>query len=84
MDDTHPDAERRQIELLAQAGPARRLALARSLSQTTIEMSRRAIGRRYPHLSPEQCAVKLIALCHDEELARRLADYLAKREGSAP
>ena len=80
MKDTHPDVERRQVELLAQAGPARRLALACYLSQMTIAMLRRAIKRRWPHLSSQGCAIKQIELCHGEDLARRLTEYLAKKE----
>jgi hypothetical protein len=41
--DTTPDAEAVQVALLRQASVARRVCLARSLSQTAIELSRRAI-----------------------------------------
>ena len=78
--DTHPEVEQMQIQLLSQAGPARRFALARSLSQSTIEMSRRAIEKRHPHLPPRDISLRYVALCYGEDLARRLKFYLEQRE----
>ncbi len=46
--DTHPDAERAQVELFRRVGPARRFALARSLSLATAQLAKRAIRRRNP------------------------------------
>ena len=80
--DTHPEVEKMQIQLLSQAGPARRFALARSLSQSTIEMSRRALEKRYPHLTPREISLKFVTLCYGEDLARRLKLYLEHRETS--
>lgn len=77
--DTHPEVERIHLQLLFQAGPARRLALTRSLSQSTIEMSLTGLQSRYPHLSPQELALKLVALCYGEDLARRVGDYLKSR-----
>ena len=80
--DTHPEVERVHIQLLSQAGPARRLALARSLSQSTIEMSRRAIGKRHPHLSSLEISLKFVQLCYGDDLAHRLKIYIEERETS--
>ena len=77
--DTHPEVERIHVQLLVQAGPARRLALTRSLSQSTIEMSRTGLQRRHPQLSPQELSLRLVALCYGEDLALRVGDYLKSR-----
>jgi hypothetical protein len=80
--DTSPEAERRQIELLSQAGPARRFALARSLSQMTLQLTRRNIRRRHPTASDEEINVRFVALTYGQELAERLQAYLVQRRTS--
>jgi hypothetical protein len=75
--DTQPSAERVQIGLLRQASIARRVARARSLSQTTIAPARRAIRRAHPDLSEREVALRFIALYYGEELATRVRQYLA-------
>ncbi|MBN1868109.1 hypothetical protein JW916_12560 [Candidatus Sumerlaeota bacterium] len=77
--DTHPDVEQRQIAMLREAGPARRFTLTRSLSRSVIEMSRAAVKRRHPDLSSRECALRWVALCYGENLARRVAAYLEER-----
>lgn len=80
--DTHPAVEEVHVRLLAQAGPARRLALAASLSQTTMELSRRAVAQHAGRCSPQELAVKVVALWYGEELAERLKTCLEnRREG---
>lgn len=79
--DTHPDAERVQIELLRAAGPARRLALARSLSRTTIELSRRAIARARGLTDEVEVALEWASLHYGPELAARVRAELARRAG---
>lgn len=74
--DTHPEIERRQIELLREGGPARRLAMALSMSEAMVMLSRRAIAERNPGLSEREVALRQFALCHGEELAGRLRECL--------
>jgi hypothetical protein len=52
--DTPPDIERLQIKGLRQRGAAWRYAWMRSLSRTTIELSRRAIRRTRPHAQDQE------------------------------
>lgn len=78
--DTHPEVERRHIELLQQAGPAKRLALTLSLCQSTLDISRQGLRRRYPDLSEQERALLLLELCHGKELARRVRIYLDGRK----
>jgi hypothetical protein len=46
--DTHPAAAEVQLDLLRRAPLERRAMLARSLSATTIDLSRRALRQRMP------------------------------------
>jgi hypothetical protein len=74
--DTHPKAEEFQIQLLRQASVAERIARMRSLSETVIQLSRRAIMRANPELDEPQLNVLLIAHHYGTDLADRFKDYL--------
>ncbi len=74
--DTHPKAEEMQIQLLRQATVARRLAVMHSLSQTTIQLSRRAIRRANPTYSQLDVNLAFVAHHYGEDLANRLRHYL--------
>ena len=50
-EDTSPEIERVQIELLRKAGKARRLQLGLKLSGEAFVMAQRAIKRAHPELS---------------------------------
>jgi hypothetical protein len=67
--DTHPAAEAVQIDLLRKAGVARRFALTASLTQTTIELSRRALRLRYPNANEEEIALMFVSLNYGDDLA---------------
>jgi hypothetical protein len=77
--DTHPQAEEMQIALLRKATVNKRLAVMRSLSQTTIQLSRRAIQRANPSLSQTEVAIKFVAYHYGPELAGRLRQYLEQQ-----
>jgi hypothetical protein len=79
-EDTHPDAERVQIELLRKATPAQRAQLALSLSETTIKLARRAIRRANPDASEEEVGLIFVEVHYGKELADRVRAYLAKRQ----
>jgi len=74
--DPHPDAAWRMIELLRQAPPARRAALALSLSKTAVDLARRALARRMPGRSALEVALAFVALHYGEELARKVRALL--------
>jgi len=78
--DTSVQAERVQIELLRQAGVSRRVALARSLSQTAMFLSRRAIQRANPSFSRRQVDLAFVAVHYGEDLAVRLRLYLERKQ----
>ena len=79
LTDTHPEIERRQIDLLREAGVERRLQLTFSLSQDMIELSRINLSQRYPTLTEHERRLKFVALCYGEELAERVNRYLQRR-----
>lgn len=78
--DTHPDAEKVQVMLAQQATTMERLALMRSLSQTVIQLSRRAIRRAHPTYSQRELDLAFVASHYGEDLAKRLAQYLELRD----
>ena len=70
LSDTHPAAERVQIELMRQAPPWRKLHMLGQLNQTVKLMALSGLRRRYPQAS-------------EKELHRRLADLLLGAELAA-
>jgi hypothetical protein len=77
--DTHPQAENIQIQLLRQATIAKRFAIMCSLSQTAIQLSRRAIQRANPTFSPLEIKLAFVSLHYGEDLANRVKHYLEQR-----
>ncbi|MCP4679801.1 MAG: hypothetical protein GY854_30780 [Deltaproteobacteria bacterium] len=78
--DTHPTAEKVQIDLLRQASPRRRVALVRSLSRTVIELSRRAIRRANPDASEDEVLLIFVSLHYGEDLAAAVRHDLERRK----
>jgi hypothetical protein len=76
LSDTTPEAEKVQIELVRKASVADRFARMCSLTATAISLSRRAIARANPHLSPQEVDLKFVELHYGKELATRLRAYL--------
>jgi len=77
--DTHPDAERFQIELLRRAPVARRMRLALSLSRSVITLARRAIRRTMPEATEQEVALRFVELHYGRDLADGLRRHLAAR-----
>jgi hypothetical protein len=76
--DTHPDAERVQIELIRRKTVSERFAMVRSLTAFTADLSRRAIARANPGLDDDELRLKFIEINYGAELAHRVRDYLKK------
>jgi hypothetical protein len=70
--DTDLTTETKQIELLRNATVAQRLTLTFSLSDTVIELVRRAIERAHPELSPRGILVHFVAIHYGRELAEKV------------
>ncbi len=78
--DTHPEAERVQIALIRKAGIARRIGIARSLSETAIKLSRRAISRANPQLSEQELNLVIVAHNYGRDIADRLGNYILREK----
>ena len=76
--DTAPQAEKVQIELIRKASVSRRISRVRSLSQTVIFLSRRAIQRANPSLSEREVDLAFVELHYGKVLAERLRLYLER------
>jgi hypothetical protein len=77
--DTSPDVEKIQISLLKNLTAAKKISKVRSLSQSTMTLSRRAIKRANPDLNEKELAIKIVACHYGEELADSLRDFLHKK-----
>ena len=80
LSDTSPAAARALFEAVRAAGAERRRALALSLSQTVIELSRRALRERMPHATEREVQLRWVALHYGDELARNVAAHLERAE----
>ncbi|MDH4240265.1 MAG: hypothetical protein OEW48_11950 [Phycisphaerae bacterium] len=74
--DTSSEAEKVQIELIRESSVSRRISKVRSLSQTTMYLSRRAIQRTKPFLSKQEVDLAFVANHYGENLAEGLRMYL--------
>ena len=81
MDDTDPKIVTLQRDLLRRAGVGKRAALARSLSSTVIDLSRRELRRRSPSSSDSEIAVTWVEQNYGSDIAQRLRRYLTVRGG---
>ncbi|MBD3346382.1 MAG: hypothetical protein GF401_15120 [Chitinivibrionales bacterium] len=77
--DTSPDAEHVQIELLRRAGPAGRFRKMASLSHSVVKMSKRAIARQNPTLSDFEQSMLFVTLHYGIELERKIRKFLINR-----
>jgi len=73
--DTAPQAEKVQIELIRKASVSRRISKVRSLSQTVMYLSRRAVQRANPSLSEREADLAFVANHYGQNLAERLRLY---------
>ncbi|MHC4176827.1 MAG: hypothetical protein ACYSWU_04940 [Planctomycetota bacterium] len=77
--DTSPEAEKVQIELLRKLTVAERFAKVRALTARTVRLSKRAIARANPDLSPEDLKVRFIELHYGKDLAQRVRAYVREK-----
>ena len=80
LSDTHPDAEKVQIELLRGMTPAERLGTALRLTAALVNMSRQTIASLNPDLNPQELNIKCVELFYGKDLAERLCSYLQNME----
>jgi len=74
ISDTHPDADRYQIELSRAASVAQRFARVRSLSGTVVALSRRALRRSLVDPSEDEVGVAFVALHYGDAVAQQVRE----------
>ena len=77
--DTQVEAEHILIDLLRKKSIATRFSAIRSLSQATIELSKRALARANREMDDDQVNLLFVDLHYGKELAREFEKYLKKR-----
>ncbi len=77
--DTHPQIEQIQISLLKKQSIAKKFAQVCSLTQTTIQLSKRAIARANQNLDDKQINLLFITYQYGEDIAARVDEYLNRR-----
>jgi hypothetical protein len=79
LSDTHPDAERVQIELTREMTGAQRVAQLRSQTAFVVGLSRQAIARANPQLTEQEVNLLWVEYTYGKDLAKRLRGYLETR-----
>ncbi len=86
-EDTSPEAEEFQIELLRRASVTRRFELVRSLSATTRWLAFEAIKKANPGISDIEADLLFVEYHYGKDLADKVRVYLAERNrlpGNSP
>ena len=78
-EDTSPEMERVQIELIRKASPAKLFGLVRSMSQTMMQASRDNIRRLHPDANKEELTLIFVELYYGKELANLVHTQMEKR-----
>ena len=78
--DTAPQVERVQIELIRKSSVCKRVSKVRSLSQTTMYLSRRAIQRANSLLTEREVDLAFVANHYGQKLADCLRLYMENKK----
>ncbi len=78
--DTNTRIEEIQISLFKQQSVAKKFDHVCSLSQTTIQLSKRAIARKNKDFDDKKINLLFISLQYGNDLANRVEDYLNRRK----
>jgi hypothetical protein len=78
--DTHPKIEKVLISLIKQKSIANKINQIVSLSQTTIELSKRAILRNNNELNENQINLLFINYHYGKDIANRVEEYLNQKK----
>ena len=79
-EDTSPEIERVQIELLRKMSPARKFNLVRSMTRTMIQASRANIQAMHPDADENELRLLFIELYYGKELADRVRVDVERRK----
>lgn len=72
LTDTHPEAERVQIEGLRKLSPWRKMEMACELTATARGLALAGLRQRFPNASQEELHRRLATLCLGAELAEKV------------
>jgi hypothetical protein len=78
LSDTHPDAEKIQIELIRKASVAQRISMMRSLTSMLANLSRRGIAEANPKLDSREVDLRWVEISYGKPLAEELRSYFEK------
>lgn len=78
--DTRFEAEAVLISLIRKASTARKFSQIRSLSQTTFQLSKRAIARANKDLTDRQIDILFVSNHYGKEIGAKLENYLDRIE----
>ncbi len=82
--DTHVQTEAALIAMLRKAKPHQKFAQIRSLSQTVLSLSRRAIVRKNAHLKEAELGALFVSCQYGEELGNRFMQYQKNQRNEKP
>jgi hypothetical protein len=80
LSDTHPDAERVQLEGLRALSPWRKIELACELTENARKLALAGLRQRFPNASEKELQRRLATLC----LGAKLAEEVYGPEPDAP
>jgi len=80
-EDTSPEMEQVQNELIRKASPAKLFGLVRSMSQTMMQASRENIRRLHPDANKEELTLIFVELYYGKELADLVRTQMEKYRG---
>ena len=80
-EDTSPEMERVQIELIRKASSAKLFGLVRSMSQTMMQASKENIRRLHPDANKEELTLIFVELYYGKELANLVRTQMEKHRG---
>ena len=79
-EDTSPEMERIQIELIRKASPAKRFAIMQAWSELLIEANKQRIHKDHPDASEDEISLIFVTQHYGQELADRLRADMARRQ----
>jgi hypothetical protein len=80
LSDTHPDILRRQIEQARKLTRAEKITQVFEMTDFVMRLSRRAIARANPELSPQEVNLRWVEINYGPKLAAELRDDRRRRE----
>jgi len=81
--DTHSSSEQVFISLLREKSIAQKFSQIRSLSQSTMQLSKRAIARANKGMSDQKINIFFIDLHYGKELALKVKTYIENRHDNS-